>query len=109
VIWHQPQLQGQGEDPFSTMRVDGRSCRLFRNDEAARAIEHMEGMLPWNGKADNMIDRFDGRALLDFYRHSPSMPFLEHGMSVAHCPRRPIRIRVQCQGYKTAMESCTER
>lgn len=60
--------EGQGEDPFSTMRVDGRSCRLFRNDEAARAIEHMEGMLPWNGKADNMIDRFDGRALLDFYR-----------------------------------------
>lgn len=28
----------------------------------------MEGMLPWNGDQDNMIDRFDGRALLDFYR-----------------------------------------
>ena len=25
-------------------------------------------MLPWNGKDDNLIDRFDGRALLDFYR-----------------------------------------
>lgn len=25
-------------------------------------------MLPWNGKEDNLIDRFDGRALLDFYR-----------------------------------------
>ena len=25
-------------------------------------------MLAWNGNADNMIDRFDGRALLDFYK-----------------------------------------
>ena len=28
----------------------------------------MDGMLPYNGNHDNMIDRFDGRALLDFYR-----------------------------------------
>lgn len=28
-------------------------------------------MLPWNGKEDNLIDRFDGRALLDFYRDAP--------------------------------------
>ena len=27
----------------------------------------MVGFLPWNGNADNLIDRFDGRALLDFY------------------------------------------
>ena len=25
-------------------------------------------MIPWNGQQDNLIDRFDGRALLDFYR-----------------------------------------
>ena len=25
-------------------------------------------MLAWNGDAENMIDRFDGRALLDFYK-----------------------------------------
>ena len=24
-------------------------------------------MIPWNGDDDNMIDRFDGRAILDFY------------------------------------------
>lgn len=27
----------------------------------------MQGFIPWNGKQDNLIDRFDGRALLDFY------------------------------------------
>ena len=25
-------------------------------------------MIPYNGQEDNLIDRFDGRALLDFYR-----------------------------------------
>ena len=24
-------------------------------------------MIPWNGDDDNIIDRFDGRAVLDFY------------------------------------------
>ena len=27
----------------------------------------MKQMLPWNGDDENMIDRFDGRAVLDFY------------------------------------------
>jgi hypothetical protein len=35
------------------------------------ATEALEGLLPWNGKEDNLIDRFDGRALLDFYRDAP--------------------------------------
>ena len=59
-----------------TLRVDGRACRRFRSDEAAAAVERMEGMLPWNGKADNMIDRFDGRALLDFYRCQSPAPHI---------------------------------
>lgn len=28
----------------------------------------MDGMITMNGQHDNLIDRFDGRALLDFYR-----------------------------------------
>ena len=28
-------------------------------------------MIPWNGNPDNLIDRFDGRALLDMYREIP--------------------------------------
>lgn len=58
----------QAETSVSTLQIDGRSCRLFRNQQAHAAAEAREGLIPWNGDADNIIDRFDGRALLDFYR-----------------------------------------
>ena len=48
--------------------MDARPARLIRNYDQYRAVENMEGMIPWNGNEDNLIDRFDGRALLDFYR-----------------------------------------
>lgn len=38
------------------------------SDEQHHAIESRQGMLPWNGQQDNLIDRFDARALLDFYK-----------------------------------------
>ena len=38
------------------------------NEEQYHAVQNMEGMIPMNGQHDNLIDRFDGRALLDFYR-----------------------------------------
>ena len=50
------------------LRIDGRACKRVKNQEAYMAAETMEGMLPWNGAQDNLIDRFDGRALLDFYQ-----------------------------------------
>ena len=53
------------------LRVDGRPCKVIRSEEQYRAIESTEGMIPWNGHIDNLIDRFDGRALLDFYREPP--------------------------------------
>ena len=58
----------QVEQPFDLLRIDGRSCKLFRHNDLRDQVERMEGFLPWNGNTDNMIDRFDGRALLDFYR-----------------------------------------
>ena len=58
----------QAASPLDALRIDGRPCKLVRNEEAYAAAEAREGMLAWNGNADNMIDRFDGRALLDFYR-----------------------------------------
>lgn len=57
----------QAELPLNQLRVDARPAKLFRNTEQHRALESMDGMLPYNGNHDNMIDRFDGRALLDFY------------------------------------------
>lgn len=50
------------------LRIDGRSCSVTVNGEQYHAVQGMEGMIPMNGQHDNLIDRFDGRALLDFYR-----------------------------------------
>ena len=58
----------QAEQPLNLLRIDGRQCRVFNSTEQYHAIEAMDGMLAWNGQQDNMIDRFDGRALLDFYK-----------------------------------------
>ncbi len=63
----------QCEQPINFIRVDGRSCTIRRSNEYYAAIESQSGMIPWNGKQDNLIDRFDGRALLDFYRE-PARP-----------------------------------
>lgn len=58
----------QAETPLNILRVDGRQCKLNKNQEQYLAIEAREGMIPWNGDQENLIDRFDGRALLDMYR-----------------------------------------
>ena len=65
---HADAVQLQGEQPVNFLRVDGRSCKLVRSEEQYRTIERTEGMIAYNGQEDNLIDRFDGRALLDFYR-----------------------------------------
>lgn len=61
-------LAPKAETPANLLRVDGRAARLVRSQQCYLAAEAREGMFPWNGQEDNMIDRFDGRALLDFYR-----------------------------------------
>eukprot|EP00884_Botryococcus_braunii_P014638 jgi/Botrbrau1/23175/Bobra.0041s0026.1 len=61
------------EQPHNLLRVDGRACKMKHNQEQYDAIESMQGMLPWNGQQDNLIDRFDGRALLDFYQEPPQV------------------------------------
>ena len=58
----------QAETPANLLRVDGRAARLVRSQQCYLAAEAREGLFPWNGAEDNLIDRFDGRALLDFYR-----------------------------------------
>jgi hypothetical protein len=58
----------QAETSISNLRLDGRPSRLVRSQEAYAAAEAREGMIPWSGDGENLIDRFDGRALLDFYR-----------------------------------------
>ena len=55
------------------LMVEGRTCKTYKSTEQHHAAESMEGLIPWNGQQDNLIDRFDGRALLDFYREPDAL------------------------------------
>lgn len=60
----------QNEHPLHALRLDGRSCAVHASTEQYEAIERQEGLIPWQGGpggGDNLIDRFDGRAMLDMY------------------------------------------
>ncbi|KAL8117623.1 uncharacterized protein LOC141662052 isoform X2 [Apium graveolens] len=59
-------------DPQQSIQVSGSRCRMYRDDGLYQATQDQQGLIPWNGKQDVMIDRFDGRALLDFIRDSDS-------------------------------------
>ncbi|XP_042061128.1 CLK4-associating serine/arginine rich protein-like isoform X2 [Salvia splendens] len=59
-------------DPQQSIQAVGSRCRILRDDALYHATQDQQGMIPWNGKQDVLIDRFDGRALLDFIRDSGS-------------------------------------
>ncbi|OVA15821.1 Suppressor of white apricot N-terminal domain [Macleaya cordata] len=62
-------------DPQQSLLVVGSRCRTYRDDGLYQATQDQQGLIPWNGKQDILIDRFDGRALLDFIRSSDSRNF----------------------------------
>ncbi|PSS36079.1 CLK4-associating serine/arginine rich protein [Actinidia chinensis var. chinensis] len=62
-------------DPQQSIQVVGSRCRMYRDDGLYQATQDQQGLIPWNGKQDILIDRFDGRALLDFIRDSSSRRF----------------------------------
>ncbi|KAL3813617.1 hypothetical protein ACJIZ3_014885 [Penstemon smallii] len=62
-------------DPQQSIQAVGSHCRIYRDDALYQATEDQQGLIPWNGKQDILIDRFDGRALLDFIRDSSSRRF----------------------------------
>ncbi|PNH09620.1 CLK4-associating serine/arginine rich protein [Tetrabaena socialis] len=56
----------QVEHPLNYFFVEGRPCKIVRNTEQHQNLESGTGLIAWDG--GTLIDRFDGRALLDFYR-----------------------------------------
>ncbi|KAL8477177.1 hypothetical protein ACS0TY_029468 [Phlomoides rotata] len=62
-------------DPQQSIQAVGSRCRIYRDDALYQATEDQQGLIPWNGKQDVLIDRFDGRALLDFIRDGSSKRF----------------------------------
>ncbi|KAI8017145.1 CLK4-associating serine/arginine rich protein [Camellia lanceoleosa] len=62
-------------DPQQSIQILGSRSRMYRDDGLYQATQDQQGLIPWNGKEDIMIDRFDGRALLDYIRDSSSRRF----------------------------------
>eukprot|EP00250_Pteridium_aquilinum_P010776 c19622_g1_i1 orf=322-1602(+) len=57
-------------DPQQSLRLVGTRCRVHHDPALYQATQEQQGLIPWNGRNDNLIDRFDGRALLDFIREN---------------------------------------
>ncbi|GAB6031738.1 hypothetical protein CHUAL_009481 [Chamberlinius hualienensis] len=52
-------------DPTQFIQLHGRRCKIHLDPAVAQAADSPLNMMPWQGHADNLIDRFDGRAHLD--------------------------------------------
>ncbi|CAO2830886.1 unnamed protein product [Amaranthus hypochondriacus] len=68
-------LEKRRGDPRQTIQVIGSRCRTYRDDGLYQATQDQQGLIPWNGKEDILIDRFDGRSLLDFIRDPDTRRF----------------------------------
>lgn len=53
-------------DPTQFIQLHGRRCKIHLDPAVAAAAEAPATMMPWQGQKDNLIDRFDGRAHLDY-------------------------------------------
>lgn len=53
-------------DPTQFLQIHGRSCKIHLDPAVAGAAESPATMMPWQGQTNNMIDRFDVRAHLDY-------------------------------------------
>ncbi|XP_075043249.1 CLK4-associating serine/arginine rich protein [Mixophyes fleayi] len=54
------------KDPAQFLQVHGRYCKIHLDSAVALAAESPVNMMPWQGDPNNMIDRFDVRAHLDY-------------------------------------------
>lgn len=53
-------------DPTQFLQVHGRQCKIHLDPVIAAAADGPATMMPWQGQKENLIDRFDVRAHLDF-------------------------------------------
>jgi Alternative splicing regulator len=50
------------------LQIDGRACTIHKDTQEYENAEEMKVLMPWNGDTTCLIDRFDARANLDFWR-----------------------------------------
>uniref|UniRef100_A0A1Y1K597 Suppressor of white apricot N-terminal domain-containing protein n=2 Tax=Photinus pyralis TaxID=7054 RepID=A0A1Y1K597_PHOPY len=53
-------------DPTQFLQLHGRQCKIHLDPAVASAADSTAAMMPWQGEMDNLIDRFDVRAHLDY-------------------------------------------
>ncbi|KAF9273066.1 hypothetical protein BGZ68_001867 [Mortierella alpina] len=68
-------------DPMQLLRVSGSSIRLVTNPEGYAHTEDPKSLMPWATDPAVKIDRFDGRALLD-YLPSTTPAMIESGLQM---------------------------
>ncbi|CAM9914832.1 unnamed protein product [Scytosiphon promiscuus] len=56
-------------DHHQSLIIEGNACKLYRDPAAGAVVE--AALMPWNGRRDVLIDRFDARAVLDMVPLSP--------------------------------------
>ncbi|VVC94415.1 unnamed protein product [Leptidea sinapis] len=63
-------------DPTQFLQIHGRPCKVILDPAVAAAGEGPAIMMPWQGDPNNMIDRFDVRAHLDYIAETkaPNIP-----------------------------------
>uniref|UniRef100_A0A2M4ABW6 Putative swap mrna splicing regulator n=1 Tax=Anopheles triannulatus TaxID=58253 RepID=A0A2M4ABW6_9DIPT len=68
-------------EPTQFLQVHGRKCKIHLDASVAAAAENPAIMMPWQGQRDNLIDRFDVRAHLDYIAPAPRQSESEAGGS----------------------------
>ncbi|XP_043284481.1 CLK4-associating serine/arginine rich protein-like isoform X2 [Venturia canescens] len=58
-------------DPTQFLQLHGRPCKIHLDPVIAAAGDSPANMMPWQGNDDNLIDRFDVRAHLDWIPEAP--------------------------------------
>jgi hypothetical protein len=61
---------GHNEDKEEDLIVFGYSCKLFRDDFYAKAIDRGQSLIPWNGDENVMIDRCAENGFLFYFLYS---------------------------------------
>nr|AAI24662.1 Si:dkey-7l12.4 protein [Danio rerio]AAI65408.1 Si:dkey-7l12.4 protein [Danio rerio] len=64
------------KDPAQFLQVHGRAYKIHLDSAVALAAESPINMMPWQGDTNNMIDRFDVRAHLDYIPTYTPLPIL---------------------------------
>ncbi|EFN68597.1 Splicing factor, arginine/serine-rich 16 [Camponotus floridanus] len=58
-------------DPTQFLQLHGRPCKIYLDPAIAAAGASPANMMPWQNNDDNLIDRFDVRAHLDWIPEAP--------------------------------------